>query len=370
MRGVPGIVNISVATAVCLTTSPTLAQPKSLIRALRGEVQARPNFWFMRQAGRYLPEYRKVRALAGDFVQLCLTPDLASEITLQPVRRFAMDAAILFADILMVPHGLGQSVAFREGEGPVLEPVRTHAAIAGLESELEALPARLEPIFETVRRVSRDLPLDTALIGFAGSPWTVATYMVEGGSSRNFMTVRRLAVSDPTTFALLIDLLIEATTIYLGRQIDAGAEAIQLFDSWAGALPDGEFQRWCVEPTREIVTRLRTTYPAIPIIGFPKGAGIRYANFATLTGVDAVGIDSTVPVDWAAATLQPGVTVQGNLDPLHLVVGGAAMEAEATRILKALGRGPFVFNLGHGIVPETPPEHVAQLSDLIRRWRH
>ncbi len=353
-----------------MTASRTLAQPKSLIRALRGEVQARPTFWFMRQAGRYLPEYRKVRAQASDFIRLCLTPELASEITLQPLRRFAMDAAILFADILMVPYGLGQKVEFREGEGPVLEPIRSAAAITALEGMLDAMPDRVGPIFETVRRVARELPLDTALIGFAGSPWTVATYMVEGGSSRDFGDVKRLALTDATMFAALIDLLVEATTVYLGRQIDAGAEAVQLFDSWAGALSDGEFERWCVAPTREIVTRLRTTYPAIPIIAFPKGAGIRYANFAALTGVDAVSLDSTVPADWAAATLQPQVTVQGNLDPLLLVIGGAAMEGAATHILKTLGRAPFVFNLGHGIVPETPPEHVAQLSDLIRRWRH
>ncbi len=353
-----------------MTSSASLTQPKSLIRALRDEVQARPTFWFMRQAGRYLPEYRQVRAKAPDFIRLCLSPDLASEITLQPLRRFAMDAAILFADILIVPYGLGQSVAFKEGEGPVLEPLRTGAAIAALERGLDGLHGRVDPIYETVRRVAGALPLDTALIGFAGSPWTVATYMVEGGSSRDFAVVRRLAMSDPKTFSILIDLLVEATVAYLGRQIEAGAEAVQLFDSWAGALSDGEFERWCIEPTRQIVTRLRANHPGVPTIAFPKGAGIRYGNFAALTGADALGLDSTVTVEWAATNLQPQAAVQGNLDPMLLVIGGAPLEAAATRILKALGRGPFVFNLGHGIVPETPPEHVAQLSDLIRRWRH
>ena len=322
----------------------------------------------MRQAGRYLPEYRKIRAQARDFVQLCLTPDLAAEVTLQPLRRYEMDAAILFADILMIPYGLGQPLAFREGEGPVLEPVRTVGQIAMLRERLNEMSERVSPIFETVRRVSAALPTTAALIGFAGSPWTVATYMVEGGSSRDFGTVRRLALAEPVTFAALIELLVDATTEYLGKQIDAGAEAVQLFDSWAGALSDGEFERWCVAPTREIVRRLRASHPQAPIIAFPKGAGLRFATFAESTGVKALGLDSTVPVDWAAKALQPKVAVQGNLDPLLLVLGGKPMEDAARRILSALGNGPFVFNLGHGIVPETPPENVGRLSDLIRQW--
>lgn len=341
-----------------------------MIRALHGEVQARPNFWFMRQAGRYLPEYREIRAKAPNFVQLCLSPDLATEITLQPIRRFAMDAAILFSDILMVPHGLGVKLEFKEGEGPVLEPVRTGGDILRLQGAVDRLLTNVAPVFETVRRVAKALPLDTALIGFAGAPWTVACYMIEGGGSRDFTRTRRLALSDPNLFQSLMDLLVDATSRYLNAQIEAGAEAVQLFDTWAGILPDGEFTRWAVEPVREIVERVQSRHPAVPIIAFPKGAGLHLADYAAQTGVECVGLDAGVPPDWAAKVLQPLSAVQGNLDPLLLVTGGKPMEAAATRILGALGRGPFVFNLGHGIVPETPPENVARLAALIRAWHH
>lgn len=353
-----------------MSVPTAFAQAKSLIRALHGEVQARPNFWFMRQAGRYLPEYREVRAKAPDFVQLCLTPELATEITLQPVRRFAMDAAILFSDILMVPYGLGQKLEFREGVGPRLDPVRTASEIAELQARSDGLVQRLAPIFETVRRVAAALPLDTALIGFAGAPWTVAAYMVEGETSRDFATVRRLAGADPKTFDSLITLLTDATTRFLLAQIEAGAEAVQIFDSWAGVLSHDEFRRWAVEPVREIVARIQAKHPAVPIIAFPRGAGVRYLDYAVETGVEAVGLDSTIPPEWAAKELQPQSAVQGNLDPLLLVTGGKALEDATVRILKALGRGPFVFNLGHGILPETPPENVARLSGLIRAWHH
>ena len=346
------------------------AQAKSLIRALHGEIQARPNFWFMRQAGRYLPEYRAVRAKAPDFVQLCLTPDLATEITLQPVRRFAMDAAILFSDILMVPYGLGQKLEFREGVGPRLVPVRTASEVLELQARAEGLLHRLAPIFETVRRVSAALPLDTALIGFAGAPWTVAAYMVEGETSRDFLTARRLAGADPKTFGSLINLLVDATTRFLLAQIDAGAEAVQIFDSWAGILSHDEFRQWAVEPVRDIVTRVQAKHPAVPIIAFPRGAGVRYLDYAVETGVEAVGLDSSIPPEWAAKELQTQSAVQGNLDPLLLVTGGKALEEATMRILKALGRGPFVFNLGHGILPETPPDNVARLAGLIRAWHH
>ncbi|MGQ0664928.1 MAG: uroporphyrinogen decarboxylase [Pseudomonadota bacterium] len=346
-----------------------LTQAKSLVRALHGETQARPTFWFMRQAGRYLPEYRATRGKARDFISLCLTPELAAEITLQPVRRFAMDAAILFSDILMIPYGLGQKLEFRDNEGPILEPVGDGAAIQRLEASVSGLMDRLAPVVETTRLVAARLPLDTALIGFAGAPWTVATYMVEGCSSRDFAIVRRLAYSDPATFERLIEVLIEATARYLDAQIAAGAEAIQLFDTWAGVLPDGEFRRWCVEPVRALVTRVSKDHPAVPIIGFPRGAGFQYREFGVLTGVDALSLDPTVPVEWAAAVLQPRMPVQGNLDPLVLAVGGRPLEQEATRILAALGKGPFVFNLGHGIRPETPPENVAHLCEIIRKWR-
>lgn len=351
-------------------SQPAAIQAKSLIRALHGEVQARPNFWFMRQAGRYLPEYRELRSKAPDFIRLCLTPELATEITLQPVRRFAMDAAILFSDILMVPYGLGVRLEFREGEGPVLEPVRTANDIQRLQAMVDRFLANVTPVFETVRRVARGLPLDTALIGFAGAPWTVACYMVEGHGSRDFAITRRLALAEPSLFQNLIDLLIDTTSRYLSAQIEAGAEAVQLFDTWAGVLPSSEFNRWALEPVREIVARVQSRYPAVPIIAFPKGAGLRYADYAAQTGVECVGLDATVPPSWVAQVLQPMSAVQGNLDPLLLVVGGRAMETAALQILNALGRSPFVFNLGHGIVPETPPENVARLAALIRAWHH
>lgn len=353
-----------------MSVPTAFAQAKSLIRALHGEIQARPNFWFMRQAGRYLPEYRELRAKSPDFVQLCLTPELATEITLQPVRRFAMDAAILFSDILMVPYGLGQKLEFREGVGPRLDPVRTASEMIELQARSDGLLQRLAPVFETVRRVAAALPLDTALIGFAGAPWTVAAYMVEGETSRDFTTVRRLAGADPKTFGSLITLLVDATTRFLLAQIDAGAEAVQIFDTWAGVLSHDEFRRWAVEPVREIVARIQAKHPAVPIIAFPRGAGVRYLDYAVETGVEAVGLDSTIPPEWAAKELQPQSAVQGNLDPLLLLIGGKALEEATVRILKALGRGPFVFNLGHGILPETPPENVARLSGLIRAWHH
>lgn len=349
---------------------PAAIQAKSLIRALHGEVQARPNFWFMRQAGRYLPEYRELRSKAPDFIRLCLTPELATEITLQPVRRFAMDAAILFSDILMVPYGLGIKLEFREGEGPVLEPVRTAHDVLRLQGMADRFLTSVAPVFETVRGVAKGLPLDTALIGFAGAPWTVACYMIEGRGSRDFAIARRFALAEPVLFRNLIDLLIETTSRYLNAQIEAGAEAVQLFDTWAGVLPSGEFRRWAVEPVREIVDRVRARHPAVPIIAFPKGAGVHYADYAAQTGVECVGLDAAVPPDWAAQVMQPISAVQGNLDPLLLVIGGKPMEAAALEILNSLGRGPFVFNLGHGIVPETPPENVARLAALIRAWHH
>ncbi len=351
-------------------TPPAAVQAKSLIRALHGEVQARPNFWFMRQAGRYLPEYRALRSKAPDFVRLCLTPELATEITLQPLQRFAMDAAILFSDILMVPYGLGVKLEFREGEGPVLEPISTIADIERLQAAADRFLSMVAPVFETVRQVSLQLPLDTALIGFAGAPWTVACYMIEGRGSRDFAKVRKLAFAEPALFQQLMDLLVDVTSRYLNAQIEAGAEAVQLFDTWAGVLPDVEFDKWAIAPMREIVERVRSRHPAVPIIAFPRGAGLHYVRYASETGVECVGLDSSVPPDWAARFLQPIAAVQGNLDPLLLVVGGAAMEKAAHRILEALGHGPFVFNLGHGIVPETPPENVARLSALIRAWHH
>lgn len=338
---------------------------KPLLRALAGEAMALPPVWLMRQAGRYLPEYRKLRQAVPGFLDLCYTRELAAEATLQPVRRFGMDAAILFSDILVVAHGLGQDVQFREGEGPVLEPIRSSSELRRLS--LDAFPERVAPVFETVGRVAALLPAETTLIGFSGAPWTVASYMVEGGTSRDFAVVKRWAFSDPEGFGLLIDRLVEATVVYLTGQIAAGAEVVQLFDSWAGVLPEAAFRRWVIEPTRRIVQALRETHPRLPIIGFPRGAGLMYRAYFSATGVSALGLDSSVPPAIARKTLQSIGPVQGNLDPLLLLAGGKAMADGVDAIRRALGDGPFVFNLGHGIVPETPVEHVSELMSLLRR---
>ncbi len=335
--------------------------------ALAGQAMERPPFWFMRQAGRYLPEYREIRATVPDFLALCYAPELAARVTLQPIERFGMDAAILFSDILVVPHGLGAGVRFVEGEGPRLDPVRSGKDLARLKPE--AVVAVTAPVMETVRLVRRQLDPGMALIGFAGAPWTVATYMVEGGSSRDFAATKAWAYGDPASFTRLIDMLIEATISYLNAQIEAGADVVQLFDTWAGALSPDQFERWVIAPTRRIVDGVRMRHPGFPVIGFPRGAGSLYRRYADQTGVSCVGIDTAVDPRWAMETLQPAVTVQGNLDPMALVAGGAAMRGEAEKILAALGKGPFVFNLGHGIVPQTPPAHVAELSMLIKNWR-
>ncbi len=336
---------------------------KLLISTLKGNTAECPPVWLMRQAGRYLPEYRKIRESAGSFLDLCYSPELACEVTLQPIRRFGLDAAILFSDILVVPDALGQNVAFREGEGPVLDPLRGVADVDKLDGR--RVSEHLAPVFETIRRVRAGLPETTALIGFAGAPWTVATYMVEGGSSRDFATVKAMAYGEPALFDRLIDLLVEATAEYLIAQVDAGAEALQLFDSWAGVLPDYAFLRWVLKPTQEIVARIREKHPDIPIIGFPRGAGIMYLAYAADSGVDAVSLDTSVPVDWAAHELQTMAAVQGNLDPIVLRTGGKALEDGVRAIRRGFSGGPFVFNLGHGIVPDTPPEHVAELVAIL-----
>jgi uroporphyrinogen decarboxylase len=338
---------------------------KAVLRALAGETLKLPPVWLMRQAGRYLPEYRELRQRVPGFLDFCFSPELACEATLQPIRRFGFDAAILFSDILVIAHGLGQEVAFRDGEGPVLEPVRSAGDLRRLS--LNELSARIAPVYETVGRVGALLPAETALIGFAGAPWTVASYMVEGGGSRDFAAVKRWAFSDPDGFGELIDLIVEATVIYLSGQIAAGAEAVQLFDSWAGVLPEREFRRWVIAPTRRIVHALRENHPKVPVIGFPRGAGLLYRAYFTESGVSALGLDGTVPPAIARKTLQSIGPVQGNLDPLLLVTGGEAMAESVTAIRRALGDGPFIFNLGHGIVPETPVEHVQELVALLRR---
>ena len=340
---------------------------KRFLRALRGEILDPPPVWLMRQAGRYLPEYRKVRSQAGGFLDLCYNPELACEVTLQPIRRFGFDAAILFSDILVVPHALGQKVWFEEGHGPRLEALRGVQDLASLDPG--RLEERLQPVFATVSLLRRSLPEETSLIGFAGAPWTVASYMIEGGSSRDFFKAKRWAYSDPEGFAHLIGLLIEATSGYLLAQIEAGAEAIQIFDSWAGVWPDAEFRRWCLAPCREIISRVKAARPEVPVILFPRGAGPLYSEVAAESGADALSLDTAVPLQWAVDRLQSSVTLQGNLDPAVLLVGGEAQDRAVERILSTLGQGPFVFNLGHGINKDTPPEHVTQLVEKIRSWR-
>ncbi len=336
-------------------------QRQLLLRALDGEPLPRPPWWLMRQAGRYLPEYRALRAKAASFVDFCLNPALAAEATLQPVRRFGMDAAIVFADILLLPRALGQRVEFGD-DGPELAALDETGGLAALE--LSGL-GRLDPVYETLRRCRAALASETTLIGFAGAPWTVATYMVEGGSSRDFRRVKAWAYRDPDGFAALIELVAEATVSYLAGQIAAGAEIVQLFDSWAGILPEDGFDRWVTAPTRRIVAALKERFPTVPVIGFPRGAGLFYERYVSETGVDAVSIDSTVPLGFARDQLQPRVLVQGNLDPVALLVGGRVLRRAVQEIRAALGGGPFVFNLGHGVLPQTPPEHVAALAALL-----
>lgn len=337
---------------------------KPILRVLQGEMLEHPPFWLMRQAGRYLPEYRALREKLGGFLDLCYASDLAAEATLQPIRRFGMDAAILFSDILLVPQAMGQRLWFEPGEGPVLAPIRTRGEVEALQ--LDGLGERLQPVYRAARLVAAALPPETALIGFAGAPWTVATYMVEGGASQDFAKVKEWAVGDEAGFAELIDRLIEATSVHLIAQIDAGAEVVQLFDTWAGIVPPEAFDRLVIAPTRRIVDRVHGRHPDTPIIGFPRGAGSLYARYFGETGVNALSIDATIPPDLAAKTLQPYGAVQGNLDPRVLLAGGAALDEAVGSILKALRGGPFIFNLGHGVLPETPLENVARLATLIR----
>jgi uroporphyrinogen decarboxylase len=336
---------------------------KPLLRVLAGEVLAPPPWWLMRQAGRYLPEYRAVRARAENFVKLCMDPVLAAELTLQPVRRYGMDAAILFSDILLLPFAMGQSLEYRVGEGPVLDPITNRPGINRLQPA--GAVDRLAPVFEAVQRVRAALDSKSALIGFAGAPWTVAAYMVEGGSSRDFQRVKGWAYSDPEGFSDLIELLTQVTTEFLSAQIAAGVEVVQLFDSWAGVLPAPEFERWVVEPAARIVAGIKERHPKSPVIGFPRGAGVLYERYVAATGVDAVGLDTALPPEFARARLGSRVVMQGNLDPVLLLVGGRALDVAVERLLRAFDGLRWVFNLGHGVLPETPPEHVARLAGLL-----
>jgi uroporphyrinogen decarboxylase len=340
---------------------------KPLLQVLSGKTPPRVPLWLMRQAGRYLPEYRAVREKTAGFLDMCLTPELAAEVTLQPLRRFPLDAAIIFSDILVIPYALGQKVTFEEGRGPVLEPIRTVADLGRLSAA--RMTEMLAPVEAALRRVAGALPEGAALIGFAGAPWTVASYMIEGGSSRDFAAIKRWAYGDPDSFRRLIDLLVEVTSDYLVRQVDAGAEVLQIFDSWAGVLVERGLDIWALAPTVEIVRRVKAARPGVPIIVFPRGVGTQYAAYAEGSGCDALSLDQAVPLDLARRELQPRVALQGNLDPMLLVAGGAAMRDEAARILETLASGPFVFNLGHGIVPQTPVEHVAELCELVHGWR-
>jgi len=340
---------------------------KPLLRALGGERVAPPPIWLMRQAGRYLAEYRAMRTQAGSFMALCLDPALAAEVTLQPIRRFEFDAAILFSDILMVPHGLGQRVGFEDGIGPQLDALADGGALSRLS--LAPLTTRLAPVYRAIELVRRELPETVALIGFAGAPWTVASYMIEGGPSEDYAKAKAWMTRDAAAFERLIALLVEATTMHLCAQAAAGAEALQLFDSWAGALAEPERRRWCLAPAAEIVARVKRRFPEVRIILFPRGAGSLYRDYAAVPGVDALSLDSTVELDWARDELQGKVALQGNLDPKLLVAGGSAMRAAVARILDRLADGRFVFNLGHGILPETPVAHVAALVAQVRAHR-
>ncbi len=338
--------------------------PGPLLRTLRGEnLRPRP-LWLMRQAGRYLPEYRALRAERGTFLTLVYDSDAAAEITLQPLRRFPLDGAILFSDILIVPHALGQGLEFLIGEGPRLSPRLLDAA---LETFTQA-PERLSLIYDTVRKVRAALTSEQTMLGFAGSPWTVATYMVAGEGSRDQHDTRALAYRDPGAFQAIIDTITAVTIAYLAGQIEAGAEAVQLFDSWAGSLAPREFERWVVAPNAAIVSALKARFPQVPVIGFPKGAGEKLAAYADETGVSAIGIDETIDPLWAARVLPASLPVQGNLDPLLLLAGGDELDTRTIAILEAFADRPHVFNLGHGIGQTTPIEHVTRLVDVVRGW--
>ena len=341
---------------------PAVQVDKPLLAVLRGERRDPPPIWLMRQAGRYLPEYRALRATKGGFLDMAYDPETAAEITLQPLKRFPLDAAILFSDILIVPHAIGQELSFVAGEGPRLAPPLADASLDELQPVLE----RLQPIWATVRRVKAELSPQTTFLGFAGSPWTVATYMVAGQGSREQVEARSLAYQDPGKFAAIIQRIEQVTLDYLSGQVEAGVDAVQLFDSWAGSLAPAEFERWVIAPTARIVEEFRARHPDTPVIGFPKGAGGKLRAYADETGVDAVGLDETVDPRWAALELPASLPVQGNLDPLALIAGGPPLQSAAMRILDAFGDRPHIFNLGHGIQQTTPIEHVEQLVALVK----
>lgn len=344
---------------------PVMAQTKKLLRALNGERLDVPPIWMMRQAGRYLPEYRATRAQAGDFLSLCYNSELAAEVTLQPIRRYNFDAAILFADILLVPQALGADLWFVTGEGPRLSTITGPDDFAKLKPASD-IHETLSPIYETVRILARELPRETTLIGFAGAPWTVATYMIAGRGTPDQGPAHTLREEDPATFDALIDLITDATIDYLSMQIQAGAEVVKIFDSWAGSLKEDAFEKYALEPAKKITQALKAKHPGIPVIAFPREAGEHYVGFAQAVGADCLALDNSVDAEWAAQHLQIDGCVQGNLAPGHMVTGGKALISETRRIVKAFSKGPHVFNLGHGITPDADPANVQLMIDTVR----
>ncbi len=342
-----------------------MSDRKLLLRALDGETLPVPPIWMMRQAGRYLPEYRETRAKAGDFLTLCYTPELAAEVTLQPIRRYGFDAAILFADILLIPDALGADVWFVTGEGPRLSTITDQAGIDALKPA-DAIHEHMAPVYETLRILTRELPADTALIGFAGAPWTVATYMIAGRGTPDQGPAHKLKDENRPLFQALIDRLSEASVEYLSAQIDAGAETVKLFDSWAGSLKGQDFEDFCVAPARQIISALKARHPDTPIIAFPREAGEKYIGFAKATGADCVALDNSVDARWAAEFVQKDGCVQGNLASSHMVTGGQALIDETREIVAAFSGGPHIFNLGHGITPDADPENVALMIETVR----
>ena len=342
-----------------------MATQKTILRALAGQTQSVPPIWMMRQAGRYLPEYRATRAQAGDFLSLCYNSELAAEVTLQPIRRYGFDAAIMFADILLIPQALGADLWFVTGEGPRLSTVTSAADLDQLRPADET-DATLNPIYETLRILSSALPAETTLIGFAGAPWTVATYMIAGRGTPDQGPAHKLMTENPDVFERLIDLLTEATIDYLSKQIDAGAEVVKLFDSWAGSLKGNDFERFSLAPIRRIITALKARHPNTPVIAFPREAGEKYLGFAKATGADCLALDNSVDPQWAAAHLQPDGCVQGNLKSSHMVSGGPALVEDTKRIVAAFRNGPHIFNLGHGITPQADPDNVQRMIDAVR----
>lgn len=342
-----------------------MTSQKTILRALAGETLPTPPIWMMRQAGRYLPEYRATRAQAGDFLKLCYNPELAAEVTLQPIRRYGFDAAILFADILLVPQALGADLWFVTGEGPRLSTITTQAELDKLVPA-DAIHDHLSPVYETVKILSNELPSETTLIGFAGAPWTVATYMIAGQGTPDQGPAHALKTENRAVFDSLMERITDATIHYMSKQIEAGAEVMKIFDSWAGSLQGSDFMDYSIKPMARITAALKEKHPNVPIIAFPRGAGERYIGAHTAIGADCIAVDDGVTAEWAAKNLQPGGCVQGNLKSTHMVTGGDALVSETRRTVQAFSKGPHIFNLGHGITPDADPENVQLMIDTVR----